>query len=67
MVKDFFLTGELVGDINATNIVLIPKKKHPCKLTELRPIALCNVIMKIITKVLANRLKKVLDSIISDT
>ncbi|XP_074323477.1 uncharacterized protein LOC141660391 [Apium graveolens] len=67
IVRQFFETGNLIDNINMTNIVLIPKKKNPSKLTELRPISLCNVVMKIITKVLANRLKKVLDSIISDS
>lgn len=67
MVRDFFRTGVLLDNINATNIVLIPKKKNPSRLTELRPIALCNVVMKIITKVIANRLKEVLDSVISET
>lgn len=67
MVRKFFVTWVLMENINATNIVLIPKKRNPKTLTELRPIALCNVVMKIITKVIANRLKSVLDTVISDT
>lgn len=67
MVRNFFATGVLLENINSTNIVLIPKKRNPSRLTELRPIALCNVVMKVITKVISNRLKSVLDSVISDT
>ncbi|XP_074356469.1 uncharacterized protein LOC141696188 [Apium graveolens] len=67
MVCDFFASGTLYGKVNATNTVLIPKKKNPTTCTELSPIALCNVIMKILTKMMANRLKKVLDMVISDT
>ncbi|KAL8111888.1 hypothetical protein AgCh_019551 [Apium graveolens] len=67
MTKEFFRTGELTENLNATNIVLIPKKKNPALVSELRPIALCNVAMNIITKVIANRLKNVLVSVIPAT
>lgn len=50
---------------NATNITLIPKVKNLRCISNFRPINLYNVSYKIITKVLANRLKRVLDAIIS--
>jgi hypothetical protein len=53
------------GVINSTNIALIPRKKTHVSVTEFRPISLCNVVYKIIAKVLVNRLKMVLPSIIS--
>lgn len=67
LTRDFFETGELLRDLNETYIVLIPKNKNLVSVMELRPIALCNDLMKIITKIIANRLKEVLSVIISDT
>lgn len=67
MVLDFLNHGISHPDFNKTHIVLIPKVKTPKKVTEYRPISLCNVVYKIASKSIANRLKKILPSIISDT
>ncbi|XP_019166906.1 PREDICTED: uncharacterized protein LOC109162678 [Ipomoea nil] len=53
--------------LNDANIVLIPKKCVPEHVSDLRLIGLCNVIYKIMTKMLANRMKPLLEDIISDS
>ena len=64
-VLDFLNSGIMLREINYTHIVLIPKVKSPERISDFRPISLCNVIYKIISKVLANKLKLILPSLIS--
>lgn len=64
IVKAFWHSGSLLRKLNHTNLVLIPKVKCPRNMMQFRPIALCNVIYKIIAKVLTNRLKKVIPKVI---
>ncbi|XP_060959386.1 uncharacterized protein LOC133030607 [Cannabis sativa] len=53
--------------INATNIVLIPKIQNPTRTNHFRPISLCNVVYKVIAKILANRIRPILPSFICPT
>ena len=59
--------GVLLKKINHTNIFLIPKIQNPLSAKNFRPISLCNVVYKIVAKVLANRLKTVLPFVIFET
>jgi hypothetical protein len=62
-----FLSGEDVPEgLCDTLIVLIPRKLNLERLTNFRSISLCNVLYKIASKVLTNRLKGVLPSIIAE-
>ena len=60
-------SSKLVSGLNHTFISLIPKVKNPVLVSEFRPIALCNILYKLVSKVLANKLKKVLPHIISES
>jgi hypothetical protein len=65
-IRQFLDGGEMPDIVNNTILVLIPKVKQPQDLTQYRPIALCNVLYKIASKVLALRLRPILDEIISE-
>ncbi|XP_077246059.1 uncharacterized protein LOC143885903 [Tasmannia lanceolata] len=64
-VQNFFVTGNLLKEVNATFITLIPKSTDSCFPDKYRPISLCNFLYKIISKILDNRLHSVLGDIIS--
>ena len=58
IVLNALSTGIIPESINTTFICLIPKIKNLKKVSDFRPIRLCNVIYKLIAKVVVNRLKK---------
>lgn len=66
-VLDLLNLHRLPQALNYTFIVLIPKTARPNCITEFRPISLCNVVYKLGSKALANRLKPHLNHIISPT
>ncbi|KAA3487436.1 reverse transcriptase [Gossypium australe] len=61
------LNGHLeVGEINKTRIILIPKVEKPKNMSQFKPISLCNVVYKIIAKVLVNRMSNILGDCINE-
>jgi hypothetical protein len=65
--KVFHSGGKFEKSINATFISLIPKKARLVDIKGFRPISLVGGVYNIITKLLANRLKMVLEKIISSS
>ncbi|GKV29684.1 hypothetical protein SLEP1_g38589 [Rubroshorea leprosula] len=65
-VREFHQHGKMVRGSNASFIVLIPKTGNPQAIEEFRPISLIGVIYKIMAKLLANRLRKVLSKVIGE-
>ena len=56
---DFYEGNICLQSLNGSFIALIPKVEGPTKVNDFRPISLLNISMKILTKLLANRLQKV--------
>ena len=59
-------TGVISPSINHIFITLILKAKSPTKVYKFRPISLCYIIYKLVSKVVANKMKGLLSHIISD-
>ncbi|KAL0420569.1 UNVERIFIED_CONTAM: hypothetical protein Slati_3079800 [Sesamum latifolium] len=62
---EFFETEGLLKQVNSTLISLIPKVNTPTVVAEFRPISCCNVLYKVITKILVQRMRGILDKFIS--
>lgn len=58
--------GNILKEINNTFIALNPKKNKAVKLSDFKPISLYNTIYKILSKVLTNRIKPLMNNIISE-
>jgi hypothetical protein len=57
VVEESRLKGKVNGALNATFLALIPKTNKPDSFVGFRPISLCNLIYKLITKIIATRIK----------
>jgi hypothetical protein len=64
LCKGFYEGHICMQSINGSHIVLVPKKDNPVKVRDFRPISLLNSSIKLLTKLLANRLQKVITRII---
>ncbi|KAL0294820.1 UNVERIFIED_CONTAM: putative mitochondrial protein [Sesamum angustifolium] len=64
-ILEFFTTGRLLKQVNTTILALIPKVRLPSLVSDFRPISCCNVLYKVITKIIVQRLRSVLDKMIS--
>eukprot|EP00253_Pinus_taeda_P006382 PITA_06382 len=62
MIEDSRVRGRIYDGFNTTFIALIPKSDKPTSFNEFRPISLCNCIYKIISKIIANRIKPFLST-----
>ena len=65
--EEFYHHSKFEKSLNATFIALIPKKNNASNIRDFRPINLVGSLYKILSKVLANRLKQVLDQLISES
>ncbi|XP_061371034.1 uncharacterized protein LOC133313656 [Gastrolobium bilobum] len=64
-IREVWNRPEMVKELNKTHLVLIPKLAKPEKINQFRPIALCSVIYKGISKLIVGKLKPLLDKLIS--
>ena len=66
MFRDFHANETFIKSLNTTFLVLIPKKGDDEDLKDFRPISLLGSLYKILAKVLASRLKKVVGKVVSE-
>ena len=64
--KDFFEQNKFVRCLNSTFLILIPKKENAVDIKNYRPIILVGGLYKILAKVLANRLRRVVGQVVSN-
>lgn len=65
LLNEFWRNPERIEEVNDTLVVLIPKVEQPETVSQFRPISLCNVLYKGLAKVIVNRLKPLMDKLVS--
>lgn len=60
VVQSFFLFGLMPRSTNGTLLSLVPKTTSAEKMSDFKPIVYCNVVYKLISKIMAHRLKAIL-------
>ena len=65
VMEESIVSGSISGALNSTFITLIPKYSHPEDLNDYHPISLCNLVYKLITKIIGNRMKPLLSCEVS--
>ncbi|GKB55750.1 putative RNA-directed DNA polymerase, eukaryota, reverse transcriptase zinc-binding domain protein [Tanacetum coccineum] len=64
-INSFFTSCDMPYGANSSFFTIIPKVNNPTQITDFHPISLIGIHYKIIAKILANRLSKVIDKIVS--
>ncbi|KAL2243995.1 UNVERIFIED_CONTAM: hypothetical protein Sindi_0517500 [Sesamum indicum] len=62
-ILNFFATGKMLKQINTTLLALIPKVHSPKLVMDFCPISCCNVLYKVIAKIIVQKLSRVLDKL----
>jgi hypothetical protein len=65
MVEESRMKGQIAGGLNSTFIALVPKTNKPTTFNDLRPISVCNLCYKLISKIIANRIRPILSRSLS--
>ncbi|KAL0331484.1 UNVERIFIED_CONTAM: hypothetical protein Sangu_1693900 [Sesamum angustifolium] len=66
-VTDFFRSGWMLCQFNHTIIALMPEFMHSHSVADCWPISCCNVIYKVITKIIADYLSPALEHLIDSS
>lgn len=64
-VKQVWANPSCIAEVNQTDICLIPKVNQPQIVAQFHPISLCNTLYKVVNKVIVDRLKNYIASLVS--
>lgn len=62
--KGVFHNHQTIKEVNKTFITFIPKKEEVVFIKDFRPISMCNVTYKVITKLIAQRIRSIVSKLV---